>query len=331
MLNREKTITFGNRITENLFKNINVDFVRIRKYGYIVSIVSIIVGVVSIATIGFDYGVDFKGGYSYVVRFDKDVSTNQITEQLRKQLGGSPEVKTYGPNNQVKITTDYMIDDQTVGAQDRVEAIIKTSLTQLQGSKFEILSREKVGATIADDLKKGSILAVFYSLIGIFIYIFFRFKKWQFGLAGVICLFHDIFLILTVFSLFRYILPFSLALDQSIIAALLTVIGYDINDTVVIYDRIREKMSLNKRKPIYDTINEAINETISRTIITSFTVFIVLIVLFIFGGEIIRGFSFALLIGIALGSLSSIFVATPLVIEFSRKKWLKEHMIEGQE
>jgi len=328
-LNKEKKVNFGNRFTENLFKNTHIDFVGIRKYGYIISIVSIIIGIISLSTRGLDFGVDFKGGYSYVARFDKDVKTNEVTANFRKLLGIAPEVKTFGQNNQIKITTDYMIDDRSENASEKVEAKIKEGLSMIKDNKFEILSREKVGPTVADDMKKNSLLAIFYSLIGIFIYIFFRFKKWQYGLAGVICLFHDVFLIITVFSLFKGILPFSLSIDQSIIAALLTIIGYDINDTVVIYDRIREKMAINKHKPIYSVINEAINETISRTIITSFTVFLVLIILFIFGGEVIRGFSFALLFGVVLGAASSIFVATPLVIEFSRKEWKRTKALQG--
>ena len=323
LLAKDRHINFGNRITENLFKHTKIDFIGLRKYGYIVYVSIIIIGIVSFSTRGLEFGVDFKGGYQYVIRFDKNVNTNEITDLLRVPLQGAPEVKTFGKANQVKVTTSFLINSRSHNANDSIEKVITTAL-KTNYANFEILNKQKVGPTVADDIKMGSGLAVLFSLIGIFIYIFIRFKSWQFGFAGVLCLFIDVFIILTIFSLFRNILPFSLAIDQTIIAALLTVIGYDINDTVVVYDRIREEMTLIKRKTVFELINEAINITLSRTIISSFTVFIVLIVLFIFGGEIIRGFSFALLIGVIAGTASSIFIATPAVIELSRKRWARE-------
>lgn len=329
LLARDKTVNFGNHITENLFKHTKFDFVNMRKYGYMVYVAIIVIGIASMFTRGLEFGVDFKGGYQYVVRFNKEVKTNEITELLRVPLQGAPEVKTFGPTNQVKITTSYLVNSRATSANDSVESVITSNLKKMN-NPFEIVNKQKVGPSIADDIKYGSAMSVFFALIGIFVYIFARFRSWQFGLAGVLCLFIDVFIILTIFSLFHNVLPFSLAIDQTIIAALLTVIGYDINDTVVIYDRIREKMSLIKRKTVFELINEAINETLSRTIITSVTVFLVLIILFIFGGEIIRGFSFALLIGVVAGTASSIFIATPAVIELSRKRWAREQLMQDQ-
>lgn len=333
LLSKEKKITFGNKYTENMFRHLNFDFVNARKYAYIFMIVTVVIGVISFATKGFDLGVDFKGGYSFVIRFDKPVVTEQLAEMLRVPLEGMPEVKTYGSSNQVQLTTSYLINDKSETTTQKVTAQIDNGFASLkaQGYTWKVMSVQRVGPTIAEDVKRSSYRSVFFALLVIFLFIFIRFKKWQFGLAAVACLVFDVFLILTIFSLFKDLLPFSLSIDQSIIAALLTNVGYDNHDTIVIYDRIREKISVNKRKPILDMINSAINDTMSRSLITSFTVFLVLIVLFIFGGEMIRGFSFALLIGIVVGTLSSIFVATPLVIEFSKKGWEKEHRLEGTE
>jgi SecD/SecF fusion protein len=333
LLAKEKKITFGNRITENMFRHINFDFVGARKFAYIFMGATLLIGVISFATKGFDFGVDFKGGYSFVIRFDKTVNTEQLAEMLRVPLEGMPEVKTYGPDNQIQLTTSYLINDRSETTTQKVIGQIDQGFAPLktQGYTWKVMSVQRVGPTIAEDVKRSSYRSIFFAMIVIFVFIFIRFKKWQFGLAAVACLIFDVFLILTIFSLFKDILPFSLSIDQSIIAALLTNVGYDNHDTIVIYDRIREKISINKRKPILDMINSAINDTMSRSLITSFTVFLVLIVLFIFGGEIIRGFSFALLIGIVVGTLSSIFVATPLVIEFSKRGWQKEHRLEGTE
>jgi SecD/SecF fusion protein len=333
LLAKEKKITFGNKYTENMFRHINVDFVGLRKYAYVFVIATLIIGAITFTFKGFDLGVDLKGGYSFVIRFDKPVNTDKLAEMLRAPLEGMPEVKTYGPTNQIQLTTSYLINDRSETTTQKVIAQIDNGFASLktQGYNWKVMSVQRVGPTIAEDVKRSSYRSIFFALLIIFFFIFLRFKKWQFGLAAVACLFFDVVLILTIFSLFKDILPFSLAIDSSIIAALLTNVGYDNHDTIVIYDRIREKISINKRKPILEMINSAINDTMSRSLVTSFTVFLVMIVLFIFGGEIIRGFSFALLIGVIVGTLSSIFIATPLVIEFSKRGWKKEHRIEGTE
>jgi len=333
LLAKEKKITFGNRVTENMFRNIHVDFVGLRKYAYVFVFATLIIGTLTFTFKGFDLGVDFKGGYSFVIRFDKPVNTDQLAEMLRAPLEGLPEVKTYGPTNQIQLTTSYLINDRSETTTQKVIAQIEKGFSPLKAKGFawKVMSVQRVGPTIAEDVKRSSYRSIFFALLIIFFFIFLRFKKWQFGLAAVACLFFDVFLILSIFSLFKDLLPFSLSIDQTIIAALLTNVGYDNHDTIVIYDRIREKISINKRKPILDMINSAINDTMSRSLITSFTVFLVMIVLFIFGGEIIRGFSFALLIGVIVGTLSSVFIATPLVIEFSKKGWKREHRLEGTE
>ncbi|MEA3497389.1 MAG: protein translocase subunit SecDF [Bacteroidota bacterium] len=321
-LTKEKAIRFYSSITKNTLKNININFVGLRKKAYIVSGSIIIIGVVSLFTQGLEYGVDFKGGYSYQVRFDENVNTVELATLLEQPFQGQPEVKIFGPKNQVKITTSFLINSNEDNASDSVLHILQNNL-QTIGNDFEILSTQKIGPTIADDIKVSALWSVLFSLIGIFLYIFIRFKKWQYGIAAVFTLFHDVLIIFSLFSIFKDIMPFSLEIDQAFIAALLTVIGYSINDTVVVFDRIREKLSMFKHKPFFGTVNTALNETVSRTLITSLTTLIVVFVLFIFGGEIIRGFSFALVIGIIVGTYSSLFVSTPIVVEFTKKEYLE--------
>lgn len=319
-LKKEKKLSFANKFTERLFKNTNIDFVGMRKYFYVFSATVIVAGLISIFTQGFKYGVDFKGGFSYVVRFEKNVDAYDVTMKLTKPLQGKPEVKIFGPKNQVKITTSYLINSNSENASDSVENIINSTLNNYYPqNKHEILSRQKVGPTIADDIKKSALWSIIISLLIIFIYILVRFRTWQFALAATLTPFHDVLFILAIFSIFKDILPFSLEIDQAFIAAVLTIIGYSINDTVVVFDRIREKLSLLKQRPYFETINLAINETLSRTLLTSGTTLIVIIFLLFFGGEIIRGFSFALLIGVLVGTYSSIYVSTPILIEFSKK------------
>jgi len=327
-LKRERHLSFSNKFTEHIFSNLNFDFLGIRKIAYLFSGIVIVAGIISMLTQGFKYGVDFSGGYSYVVRFENDVDAYNITNKLTQPLNGKPEVKVFGARNQVKITTSYLINDDTEGSDEKVQGIVVNTLKSMYpDNKFEILSTQKVGPTIADDIKVSALWSIIISLLIIFIYIFLRFRTWQYALAAVITPFHDVMFILGIFSLFKDILPFSLELDQAFIAALLTIIGYSINDTVVVFDRIREKLGLLKQRPYFETVNSAINETLSRTLLTAGTTLIVVLILFIFGGEIIRGFSFALLIGIVIGTYSSIFVSTPVLIELSKKeqRLLREH------
>lgn len=324
---KERAIGFATNLTRGAFKKINVNFIDKRKFAYVVSGIVVLVGIGSMFTKGFDLGVDFQGGRTYVVRFDQEVSTDDIKASLNDVFGSYPIVKTFGGNNQVKITTSYMIDSTATNTDDRVEAKLYEGLQGQLGDDVTLdifkekhkLSSQKVGPTIADDILDAAIWATVFSLIGMFLYILIRFRKWQFGLGAVISLFHNVMVLLAIFSLLSGILPFSLEIDQAFIAALLTVIGYSINDTVVVFDRIREYLSIHHTKDMKTTINLAINSTLSRTLITSFTTLVVVIILFIFGGEMIRGFSFALLIGIMVGTYSSIFIATPIVVDLSKE------------
>ncbi len=330
LLKRNKNITFGNAFTNNAFVGINIDFIGLRKKLYIVSGIVILAGLVSLGIKGLNFGVDFTGGRTYVVRFDQNVTTNEVREALSVSFGESPEVKTFGGNNQVKITTKYIIEDDSRLADSIVETKLYDGLKQFYKSPISLdeftsdsdvkiigrLSSQKVGPTIADDIKQSAIMAVFFALIIIFIYIAIRFKKWQYGLSGVISLAHDTLITIGAFSIFYGILPFNLEADQAFIAALLTIIGYSINDTVIIFDRIREYLGLHPKRNLRDNMNAAINSTLGRTFNTSGTTLVVLIAIFIFGGEVIRGFVFALLIGIAVGTYSSIFNGAALAFDF---------------
>jgi len=316
---------FFNGFSEGAFKNLNIDFVSKRRRNYYISIAIIAVGLVSFLVNGFQLGVDFKGGRTYVVQFDNDVNTQDLIEAAKTTLGGeAPQITTYGASNQVKLTTAYRVNDKTDEADSEIATLVYNAMAPFYKNKpasynafmkNNVMSSQKVGPTIADDITRGAYLATIFALIGIFLYIAFRFKKWQFGVAAVVTVLHDTLILLTIFSVLYKFMPFGMEINQPFIAALLTVIGYSINDTVVVFDRIREYLGIYTKRPFLQTVNDAINSTLSRTIITSLTTLFVVLILFIFGGEAIRGFSFALLIGILVGTYSSIFIATPLVID----------------
>lgn len=322
-LNKNKAISFANKSTENVFKNTNFDFVGKRKIFYLISGLIITAGIVSFFVRGFSLGVDFKGGRSYVVRFDERVNSVDLSKTLAGVFNTAPEVKTFGDNNQVKITTNYRIDDESATVDNEVESTLVEGLgTYNEAGSFEIMQMEKVGPTIADDIKTAAVWAVLFSLLVIFLYMVLRFRRWQFGLGALTALFHDVLIVLSIFSMFWGLLPFSLEIDQAFIAAILTVVGYSINDTVVVFDRIREFLgqTQHKHQEAKSLINEALNSTISRTVNTSMTTIMVLLPIFIFGGETIRGFSFALLIGVIVGTYSSLCIATPVVVDFLKPK-----------
>ncbi|GAB3766146.1 protein translocase subunit SecDF [Spirosoma pomorum] len=317
-----KTLTFSSSWAKNLFADSNFDFVSRRKLYYTVSSVIIGLGIVSVLFKGFGLGVDFKGGRSYVIRFEKAVSTDDVRNSLEGVLGSSPEVKTYGgasigDNNQVKVTTPYLVDDNSQGADKRAEAAIYKGLSNIQGNSARIESSQKVGPTIAYDLLTSALWSILLAVGAVFTYILIRFKKMAFGYGAVVAMFHDVLIILAIFSIFNGWLPFSLDVDQAFVGAVLTIMGYSMNDTVVVFDRIREYLAENKGKKesIPVIINNALNSTLSRTAVTGFSTILVLLVLFIFGGETIRGFSFAMLIGVIVGTYSSLFVATPIVVD----------------
>jgi SecD/SecF fusion protein len=338
LLNKNKEIKFSSAITKNAFANVNFDYLKIRKTTYIISSLIIVIGIVSLFINGLNYGVDFSGGRTYIVRFDNDVKTNEIRKAVAIEFDNmAPEVKTFGPTTQVKITTKYKIDDTSDNIDSEIQRKLFNGLKPFFTNKnisyndfstdvasedkmVGILSSQKVGPTIADDIRNKSVMAIIFALIVIFIYIAARFNKWQYGLAGVIALFHDSLITISLFSLFYTIMPFNMEIDQAFIAAILTIIGYSINDTVIIFDRIREFTGLYPKKQLNENINAALNSTLSRTINTSGTTLIVLLTIFIFGGEIIRGFTFALLIGVIVGTYSSLFTASPIAFDLIGEK-----------
>ncbi len=323
MLGKGWDIKFSNPWSSHTFKNANFAFVKNRFRFYIFSGAFIVAGLISMVTQGFNYGVDFVGGHNYVVKFNNpNVTTEDVRQIADKQLGEGNEIKTFGADR-LSITTKYLINDNSPNGDAKVrEALIKALSTnpKTQITAANIVSSQKVDPTIANGLKKSAVLTVIFAIIIISAYILIRFRKWQFSLGAMIATAHDALMVLSFFSLFKDVLPFSLDIDQSFIAAILTVIGYSINDTVVVFDRIREFLSMSNSKSD-DTkvvINNAINNTLSRTIITALTVLLILLVLFLFGGDVIRGFSFALLIGVCFGTYSSICVATPVIIDFGK-------------
>ncbi|TKB95577.1 protein translocase subunit SecDF [Pedobacter cryophilus] len=318
-IKNNKTISFSTSFTAKLFKGSNFDFVKGRRKFYILSSVIIIAGIISIFTRGFSLGVDFQGGRTYVVDFQTEVSTVDVRKALTNAFeNDAPEVKSYG--NGVRITTDYLINDNSDNVETIVEGKLNEGLQKL-GVKYEIKDAQKVGPTVANDIKTSAIYAVILAILAVFIYIVVRFRKWEFGAAAVVALLHDVLVLLAIFSLLNGFVPFSLDIDQAFIAAVLTVMGYSINDTVVVFDRVREYLNddRNKKETLPTIVNNALNSTLSRTVVTGMSTIFVLIILFIFGGEILRGFSFAMLIGVIFGTYSSLFVATPFVVEFIRK------------
>lgn len=326
MTNDDKSMSFSTKLTENILQNPAVKFLDKRKISYTISTILIVVGIASIGLRGFNLGVDFTGGRTYVVQFEQPVSTVDVAAALSDQFDTEPIVKTYGNASQLQITTKYLIDQNDPATDSIVDAHLYDGLKQFYDPVPEFdnfienykQSGTKVGPTIADDIYKTSIYAAIFAFLAIFVYLLIRFRKWQFGLGALVAVVHDSLILLSVFSLLSGILPFSLEIDQAFIAALLTIIGYSINDTVIVFDRVREYMLEYPSKSIKQVADMAVNSTLSRTLMTSLTTLIVVLVLFLFGGEVIRGFAFALLIGILVGTYSSIFVATPLVVDLMK-------------
>ncbi|HEY0244888.1 MAG TPA: protein translocase subunit SecDF [Mucilaginibacter sp.] len=322
MLEKGWDIKFSNPWSSHTFKNARYGFVKNRFKFYIFSCVFILAGIVSMVSQGFNYGVDFQGGRSYIVHFqNKNATPQDVRDAIDNVFGHGNEVKTLG--DKISITTNYLIDDNSTNTDNKVETALITALNTkavTQMSKKDILSSQKVEATIAEGLTTSAVWTVVFAILIISAYILIRFRKWQFSLGAMVATAHDALMVLSFFSLFRGVLPF-LEIDQAFIAAILTVIGYSINDTVVVFDRIREflEMHHSAADDQKEVINNAINNTLSRTIITALTVLFVLIVLFVFGGDVIRGFSFALLIGVCFGTYSSICIATPVIVDFGKK------------
>ena len=323
-LSKNKNITFTTDLTKSWLRNTKIPFLAKRKLFYLISGTLITISLISFVVRGFQAGIDFKGGRTYVVRFDKDVKVADVQTALTGAFDQAPEVKTYGNANQVRITTTYRIDDLSEDADNQVETDLYKGLKQggfigdisnESFSSLNLMSSQKVGPTISDDIKKDALWAITFSLIIIFLYVAVRFRNWQYGLGGLLSLTHDAILTLGVFSLFYGFLPFSLEIDQAFIAAILTVIGYSINDTVVVYDRIREYLHIYPKRSLAENMDKAMNTTMRRTFSTNLTVILVLLAIFLFGGTSMQGFTFALLVGCAVGSYSTLFIAAPMVYD----------------
>ncbi|WP_144282782.1 protein translocase subunit SecD [Chryseobacterium echinoideorum] len=346
-LEKGKGLSVWTAPTKNLFRNTWIDFIGKRKIAYTVSLVLTIISLISIFTNGFRYGIDFTGGRNYVVRFDKPVNAEDIERKLvpffktEDGKNSSVEVKTFGNDNQLKISTDYLINDESLRADQTVEQKLfeglkgdlssSTTLADFKSAdkgNTGIVSSEKVGPTVADDIKSHGILAVVAALGGIFIYILFRFRKWQFSLGAVIALFHDAVIILGAYSLLHRFMPFNMEINQDFVAAILTVLGYSINDTVIIFDRIREYLREKKSSTLAGLFDDSISSTLGRTFNTTFTVLLVILAIFIFGGDNLRGFMFALLIGIGFGAYSSVFIASAIAYDFLKTG--KEEEVHGR-
>ena len=326
MLERKMEIPFDNNVTRNSFKNVAFNFVGRRKVYYMISAAIIILGAVFyVKNGGFKLGVDFKGGRTYQVRFDKEMETESVKKALSAVFkDASLEVKTVGNANQLKITTSYRVTDNSPTVDTEVENTLLDGLKAFNVNKESIVSQQKVGPTIATDILYGAYGAILFSCLLMFIYILVRFKKWQYGLGAVVALFHDVLVVLSFYTILDGVVPFSLEIGQDFIAAILTVMGYTMTETVVVFDRIRERLAESGKADMQGEerntlINYALNSTLSRTILTSLTVFFVLLVIFIFGGESIRGFIFALLIGRIIGTYSSLCISTPIVVDFEKK------------
>lgn len=313
---RGTNISFNSFIFNNAFVGSQLNFVKLRSKAYIFSGALIVLGAVLwVVQGGFNLGVDFKGGRSYVVEFQKVVSLNEARTELVKNLG-SVEVKTYNGDSKLKITTSYLTEDESEVADKKAEAAVMTSLKKFETAKPTIVSFSKVGATIADDIYKSSLWTIFFSLVSIFLYILVRFKRWEYSLGAVLALLHDVLIVFAGMTIARA-LGFAYEIDQVFIAAMLTVIGYSINDTVVVFDRIREFAGDTREDNFGSKLNSAINDTLSRTIMTSGTTLLVVAVLFLLGGQVLSGFAYALLVGIIIGTYSSIFIASPVVLDIS--------------
>lgn len=338
-LAKNKNITFDNSLSRNFLKNTKIDFVKARKLCYGISLAVVIIAVASIAFKGFSYGVDFTGGRTFVLRFDKDVTPEQIRELANNEFGETVEVKQFGGASQMKITTKYKITDNSAEVDKEVESKLYNALKGCfaQEMTFEeftstvdnpngIISSDKVGPTIANDIKRDAVIAVIIALIAIFCYIAVRFKNWTWGAGGLVALVHDSVIVIGFFSLFSGILPFSLDVDQTFIAAVLTIIGYSINDTVVIFDRIREYKTLYPKRDLKENVNLALNSTLARTVNSSGTTLVVMLAIALFGGEVIRGFAVALIVGILVGTYSSVFVGTPIMYDLNERKAKRDEL-----
>jgi SecD/SecF fusion protein len=335
-------LTFTTNFSKNFFTNFHFDFLGVKKWTYAFSTIVVIVSVISLFTNKLDQGVDFVGGRTFQVRFEKPVSAEVVKAELSKVFDGSAEVKIFGNNNQLKITTKYKVEEHGTKADEEVNKLLYNNLKQhfsagltydkfvnaYEGKNFGILQASKVGPTVAEDIKTNAYWAVLGAMLIVFLYLFISFRKWQYGLGAIAAVAHDVIFVLGIYSLCYKFMPFGMEIDQHFIAAILTVIGYSMNDTVIVFDRVREFLDGKTKGNFGEIVNKSINSTMSRTINTSLTMIGVLFIMFVFGGDSIRGFIFAMLVGILVGTYSSLFIATPVLVDtISRKdkKLIEEH------
>ncbi|MFH5831516.1 protein translocase subunit SecF [Halalkalibaculum sp. DA3122] len=296
------------------FETPSFDFIKAHKIGYIVSGTLLVISIIAILAKGLQYGIDFRGGKEYVLQFQEAVDVVQVRSELSEPLGSTPEVKRFGSPEEILIRTD------NPGDITDVQNIITGTMAEVYpGNETTVIKTDVVGPRFAEDLKAGALQAIIFALIVIFVYILIRFKNWTFSAGAVAALFHDVLLVLGIFTIFSDLAPFSMQIDQAIIAAFLTIVGYSLNDTVVVFDRIRENALLYKTMEYTKMVNKSLNDTLSRTVITSVTTLFVVTILFIFGGEVLKGFSFALMLGVIVGTYSSLFVASSMVVELETR------------
>ncbi len=329
----QSKMSFSTPFSRNAFANLNIDFMAKRRTAYAFSGVFILIGMIALAINGLNLGVDFKGGRSYVITFSEPVVPSDLKTSLDDNFDGtSAEVKTYGANNVLKVTTSYLTDDESDDADAEVRDRMIAGVEEFTGFKFQednavavqdgnftISSSTKVGATIADDIRNSSIEAIFFSLVVIFLYILIRFRRWQYSTGAIIALFHDVLFVLGAYAI-AGLLGINYEVDQVFIAAMLTIVGYSINDTVIVFDRIRETLGYRPRTSLDEVVNESVNNVMSRTLITSLTTLVVVFVLLVFGGEVLRGFSFSLFVGILVGTYSSIYIASPVIVDLTKRR-----------
>ncbi|MCC5940151.1 MAG: protein translocase subunit SecF [Balneolaceae bacterium] len=296
------------------FESPNFDFIKAHNIAYFFSGTLIVISLVAIFTMGLNYGIDFRGGQEFVFEFQEPIDVVEIRSELTEPLGSVPEIKLFGSNREILLRIDTEDDITTTR-----ELILANFATLYPGNEVSVQKTDLVGPRFAEDLRRGAMYSIIFALAVVFIYIFIRFKGWYFSAGAIAALAHDVLIVLGIFTIMAEIAPFDVSIDQALIAAFLTIVGYSLNDTVVVFDRIRENSIIYKTMNFTDMINKSLNDTLSRTVVTSVTTLFVVTVLFIFGGEVLKGFAFALVLGVILGTYSSLFVASALVVELQKR------------
>jgi SecD/SecF fusion protein len=331
---KNRTLNFSTAITKNWFTGFHFDFIKVKKWTYLFSSIVVVVSCVSFFVNGLDEGVDFVGGRTYQIKFEKPVESNVVSEELSKEFGLPVEAKVFGDADQLKITTKYKIKEEGIAIDKEVNEKLYNGLKKYfnedltydkfinlyEGKKFGVLYGSKVSPTISADIKTNSFWAVIGAMLVVALYLVISFRKYGYSIGAVAAVAHDVIFVLGIYSLCYKFMPFHMEMDQHFIAAILTVIGYSMNDTVIVFDRIREYSAKMRGASKTEIINKSINDTLSRTIMTSLTVFLTILILFIFGGEVTRGFAFAMLVGVISGTYSTIFVASPVLIDIAKSK-----------